>query len=54
MTQRFCGQGRKWCGKICIASNQTCRKAKASTMKATYAKRRALKKRKIAFGNKDI
>ena len=46
---RFCGPGRKWCGKVCIDSRQTCQKARSATIKATYAKKRALNVRKKGF-----
>lgn len=46
---RFCGQGRKWCGKVCIDSRHVCRKAQSATIKATYAKKRAMNVRKAGF-----
>jgi hypothetical protein len=54
MTNRFCGVGRKWCGKICIANNQVCRKGKASNIKSKYAKKKAISVRKKLLGKDSL
>lgn len=38
---RFCGTGRKLCGKICIKASHVCRKVRASKALETYGQKKA-------------
>lgn len=46
---RFCGDGRKWCGKVCIDARHSCNKGKAAVTKSSFAKKRAVNVRNAGF-----
>lgn len=48
---RFCGPGRKWCGKICIDASHECRIAKGNNILHKDKNMRKLRVRKQMFRN---